>query len=223
LLPSPYAYAHRDDYLDETLVYLTLEDSEFEGEYWFDYGTHQNQRDDFLRHNVALEWGITDHLMTDARVTYRKDGGRSTKLDSGRIETRYRLKDEGDLPVDIAISAEINWQNKDNASSVTAIEPRIILSKDMANNSNITLNLSEEIPANSDPSAFVIAFGFRNNWNQLIRLGSEFQYDTQDNAGSIIPQVWFALPDELTIKIGYSAGIDQNQEDFGRIAFEMEF
>ena len=62
---SKSALAHRDDYIDETLVYLTLEKKEIEPEYWFDFGYKHDEDADknigFLRHNFALEYGITDH------------------------------------------------------------------------------------------------------------------------------------------------------------------
>lgn len=215
--------AHRDDYIDETLVYLTVEKSEAEVEYWLDYGTQSNGRDSFLRHNTALELGITDHLMIDTKVTVRKEKDRNTKFDAGRLETRYRLFEEGDLPVDIALSGEVNWQRKEDDSIDGAIESRIIFSKDLAEQFNMTLNLTEEVLMKSGKSAFNVALGVRDNWNDFIRFGSEFQYDTLDKSGSIIPQVWFAFPRELAVKIGYSVGFAQNRENFGRVAFEMEF
>jgi hypothetical protein len=67
LLPVRTALAHREDYIDETLVFQTLEEHAVEPEYWFDYGTRPEA--DFTRHNVALEYGITDHLMIDGRAT----------------------------------------------------------------------------------------------------------------------------------------------------------
>jgi len=39
LLSARMALAHREDYIDETLVFQTLEEHVVEPEYWFDYGT----------------------------------------------------------------------------------------------------------------------------------------------------------------------------------------
>src|SRR5215472_9784610 len=55
--------AHREDYIDETLVFQTVQQHAVEPEYWFDYGTRPGT--DFTRHHVALEYGITSHLMLD--------------------------------------------------------------------------------------------------------------------------------------------------------------
>ena len=99
-------YAHREDYLDETLVFVTLERGELEPEYWFDMG-----RDDFvpfMRHHLALEYGITNHWMVDARVTALHERSDGLDFDSARLETRYRFFEEGTLPIDVALSGEIN-------------------------------------------------------------------------------------------------------------------
>ena len=103
-------YAIGEDYIDETLVYATLERGAVEPGYWFDIGRDDSGQ--FMRHNVVLEYGITDHWMVDGRATgidERRDG---FHFDSSRLETRYRFFDEGMLPVDIAASGEIN-SNRD--------------------------------------------------------------------------------------------------------------
>ena len=218
------ANAHKDDYLDETLVYLTLEKGEIEAEYWFDYGSQSKSSIDFIRHNLAMEWGITDHWMVDGISSIKTITGNGTEFDSGRVESRYRFMDEGALPVDIAISVEVNLERDEEEGSTNfGIEPRLILSKDFQEKLNFTLNLSEEIHFESRPSAFLANFGARYNWTQLVRPGAEFQYNTHDHTVSLLPQLWFAFPGEVKIKTGYSVGLDHNDEDFGRIAVEVEF
>lgn len=223
LCDARIAEAHRDDYLDETLVYLTLERSEVETEYWLDYGSSSESSGHFWRHNFAVEGGISDHWMADARATIETPDGAATKLDSARLESRYRFKDEGTLPVDIAISAEINWQREPDGSTTVGIEPRLVLSKDVGEKLNFTVNLSEEIPLGSQTPDFLIAFGTRFNWTQVIRVGSEFRYNFNEHIGAAVPQLWFAFPHDITLKAGYSIGFDRNDEDFARIAFEVEF
>ncbi len=223
LAVAPCAHAHRDDYLDETIVYLTLEESEVETEYWFDYGRDRGEDTNFSRHHAAVEWGILERWMVDGRATLRTDGSDRTAFDGGRVETRYRFGDEGEHFVDIALSAEMNWERDEQDRLVAGVEPRLILSKDLHEKLNLTLNLSEELPLNSDVAAFLIAAGVRYNWTQLVRCGVEWHHDTESGGGSIIPQVWFAFRSGLTVKLGYSAGYAANQEDYGRVAFEYEF
>ena len=223
LIYSEFVYAHRDDYIDETLVYVTVEKSEVEAEYWFDYGYQSSRQKNFLRHTIAVEWGITDRWMVDIRTALKKEINGNSTFDSGRIESRYRFFNEGDLPVDIAVSWEINWKRLENESIQTRIEPRLILSKDLNRKFNITFNLSEEIPLDSNRATLQTALGFRYNWSSFVRFGSEFQYDTVENSGSVIPQMWFAFPYDIALKVGYSIGFDRNKENFGRVALEVEF
>lgn len=223
IIPAYQAQAHRDDYLDETLVYLTLEEAELEAEYWFDYGKDREESHYFFRHHAAIEWGLTDHWMVDGRSTMKSERDGATTFDGGRIETRYRFAEEHLLPLDTALSAELNWERDDQGSINPGVEPRLVLSKDIREKLNLTLNLSEEIPFDSGHPAFLVAAGMRYNWTELVRVGTEWHHDTQDDAGSIIPQIWFALPKGVTVKFGYSAGYDANKEDFSRAAIEAEF
>lgn len=214
------ASAHRDDYIDETLVFLTLERSELEAEYWFDRGWRPGGDGGFTRHNTALEWGITDRWMVDGRVTAIVDRG--TGWDAARLESRYRFLDEGALPIDVAVSFEINSERESDRSRTTGIEPRVILSKDFGAQLNITANVSEEIPLDAGTPMSLVALGGRFNLSRIVRLGSECQYNFDDHTGSVIPQLWLAFPRDVTVKFGYSIGLDRNTHDFARVALEVE-
>ena len=173
---SKSALAHRDDYIDETLVYLTLEKKEIEPEYWFDFGYKHDEDADknigFLRHNFALEYGITDHWMVDGRGTIKNMQDKKTFFDSGRFETRYRFFDEGTKPIDVAVSAEANTERDEHGKQQPAIEPRLILSKDFKQ-LNLTLNLPEEIFLRSGKLAFVPSFGLNRSEERFGRLAVE--------------------------------------------------
>ena len=222
---SRQALAHRDDYLDETLVYLTLEKKEIEPEYWIDAGYKQDEesgKEGFLRHNFALEYGITNRWMVDARGTIKNIEDKKTLFDSGRFETRYRFFEEGAKPIDVAISAEANTERDEHGKMQPAIEPRFIFSKDYKD-LNFTANLPEKIFLRSGELAFVPSLGVRYNMPKLLRLGAEIRFDTRGHEDSVIPQVWFALPHEITLKLGYSFGFNRNEENFGRLAIEKGF
>ncbi len=225
---SKTVLAHREDYIDETLVYVTLEKGETEPEYFVDFGrkpdkseeANPGSKENFIRHSIALEHGITDQWMIDGRITLDDPEHERAKFDSGRFETRYRFFEEGEKPVDTAVSLEINTERDEKGHLKTGIEPRLILSKDFGQ-LNFTLNLPVEVKFDSGNTAFIPSFGVRDNVNGLLRLGSELRYNTDNHEGSIIPQIWFALPREITIKLGYSFGFDRNEEDFARIAVEV--
>jgi hypothetical protein len=220
LLPARMALAHREDYIDETLVFQTLEEHAVEPEYWFDYGTRSGT--DFRRHNIALEYGITAHLMIDGRVTVDNPSNSKANFDSARLEIRSRFAEEGDWPIDIALSAEANTRRLENAHYQFGLEPRLVLSKDFAK-LNFTLNAAEELPVNRGAPGVELASGVRYDATQLFRFGSELKYDVHERSGAVIPQIWLAFPHEITFKAGYSKSFDRNREDFVRLVIEAEF
>jgi hypothetical protein len=218
----PCAFGHKEDYIDETLVYLTLGAQEFEPEYWFDYGRLRDQGREFTRHNLSAEYGITDHWMVEGRATMEKIGGDELNFDSARLETRYRFSEEGKLPVDIAVSAEGNVERDEGGVDRYGAEPRLILSHDFAR-LNLTLNLSEEIPFDSRRDAFNVSSGFRYDAAKHFSFGCELKDDVNNHKAAVVPQVWFLLPHELTLKAGFSYGFDHNKEEFLRVVIEKEF
>lgn len=222
LLGARTVNAHRQDYIDETLVFQTVEKGVIEPEYWFDYGYRGDSDKYFQRHNLALEYGLTDHLMFDGRITVDHPENRSTNLDSGRLEMRCRFGEEGAWPVDVALSGETNMRRLEDGHHQYGVEPRLILSKDFSK-LNFTFNLAEELPVNRGAPSIELASGARYDMTQLFRFGSEIKYDVHDRSGSVIPQVWFALPREITFKAGFSAAFDRNRENFVRFAIEAEF
>ncbi len=219
-IPFTQLFAHRDDYIDETIVYLTLEKKEMELEYWFDYGSESAIN--FINNNFASEYGITDHWMVDGRITYNSPGIKGFDFQSGRFETRYRFYEEGEKPVDIAVSAEVNSEKTFTGESESGVEGRLILSKDFEEKLNLTLNLAEETLFQSGNTSFNPSFGLRYDANSLFRFGSEFKYETGNKWAAVIPQVWLTIEKAITIKLGYSVGFEKNLINFGRLAFEAE-
>lgn len=222
IIGAPRARAHKEDYIDETLVYLTLGKQEFEPEYWFDFGHQRDSSTDFTRHNLSAEYGITDHWMVEGRGTMIKEDGQGLKFDSARLETRYRFNDEGTWPVDVAVSGEVNVQRNEQGIDRFALEPRLILSRDFRN-LNLTLNFSEEVPVDTGKAAFNISSGFRYDVVERFSFGSELKYSLPEHEAAVIPQVWFVLPGDITLKVGFSYGFDHNKEQFLRVVIEKGF
>lgn len=217
---SAPAYAHRDDYIDETPVFLTLQRGEVEPEYWFDLGWDRNDRFAFTRHNLALEAGFTNHWMADARATLRQDKGDSVRFDSARGETRWRLGEEGQYPVDLASSLELNVERERNGDVAPGVEPRGIVSHDWGD-LNLTLNLPIEIPLDGRAPSFDPSVGIRFGTGR-VRLGAELKYFSRDRFGLAIPQLWIGLWEEGTLKLGYARRWARSPESFARIALEAE-
>jgi len=215
-------WAHREDYLDETLVFVTLEQGELEPEYWVDYGHRADPPANFIRHHVTLEYGVTAHWMFDGRATIASTVGRATTFDSARLETRYRFGEEGELPVDIALSGEVNTERTEEGARDYGLEPRLILSKDVGA-LNGTLNLPTEISLRQGAVEFLPALGLRYDLSPLIRVGSECQGNPVRQEAVLNPQLWVVLPHEVTLKVGYAYGVGNTTEQFTRIALEVGF
>ena len=216
------AHAHDEDYIDETLVFQTVEQGAIETAYWFDYGYRGDGDTYFQRHNLVVEYGITGRLMVDGRVTLDHPENRTTNFNSGRFETRYRFAEEGAWPIDLALSGEANVGRLEHGRYQYGVEPRLILSKDFSK-LNLTLNVAEELPVNRGAPSVQLASGARYDLTQLFRFGSELKYDVHERSGSVIPQIWLAFPHHLTFKVGFSAGFDRNRENFTRFVIELEF
>lgn len=137
-----------------------------------------------------------------------------------RPAVRRRFAEEGTWPVDVAASLEVNFESEEGKKRYR-LEPRLILSKGIEK-LNVTVNLAEEIGAHRGDSSLRWASGVRFDATELVRVGTELQYDFRSRNGSIIPQVWITLPHELTVKGGYFAGF-RGSRHFVRAAIEFEF
>lgn len=213
-------YAHGEDYIDETLVFTTLDRGAVEPGYWFDIGRDDSQQ--FTRHSLSLEYGITDHWMIDGRVTVAGEDRDGFQFDSSRIETRYRFFNEGTLPIDIAVSGEINSRRDEEGHQNVGIEPRLILSKNLGK-LNLTLNFATEIPFNRHSPSFEPRGGCEYQVANFLHVGTELRYDTEEHAVGVIPQIWLTFPHEVTLKTGYSYDFGAAHERFLRAALVVEF
>lgn len=219
LTSASVAAAHREDYLDETLVFQTIERHELEPEGWLDVGAARGVRVDTVRGHLALEYGITDHWMVDTRWTVEHVAGAGTRFGGGRVESRARLKEEGEWPVDIAGSLEVNGGREAGREIAWAAEPRLVLSRD-AGAFNVTANAAVEVPFADGRAGTRFALGLRYGSTARVRFGAEGQWAPAGSSGSVFPQAWVVLWDEGTLKFGYSRGLGRNEESFGRIVIE---
>jgi hypothetical protein len=213
-------YAIGEDYIDETLVFATLERGAVEPAYWFDIG-----RDDsgyFMRHNFVLEYGITDHWMIDGRATVLDERGDGFHFDSSRLESRYRFFDKGTLPIDMAVSGEVNSNRDEQGHQIVGIEPRLILSKELGK-LNVTLNFAAEFPFTRHNPSIEARGGWEYDATDFFHFGTELRYDTQEHAAGVIPQIWFTFPHNVTLKAGYSYDFGATHERFFRTAAVIEF
>ncbi|HYM60369.1 MAG TPA: hypothetical protein VEZ11_05705 [Thermoanaerobaculia bacterium] len=220
LIPGS-ALAIPEDYLGETLVFMTLRRGEIEPEYFFDIGRVGDEI--VRRHSLGIEAGVTDHLMLDGRFTFDQTA-RDRGFDSGRFEVRYRFYEPGALPVDIAASAEVNSERGAAGDRRSyAVEPRLILSKQLGR-IDAALNVSGEIRLRGGGgSQLLSAAALSYAPVGAVRFGSELQYAFREKRASVIPQIWINLPHHLTVKAGYVRGSHRSDERFARVSLEIDF
>ena len=106
--------------------------------------------------------------------------------------------------------------------------PRLVLSRDLASEFNVTLNLDLGRQFGSgvhDRWVPGYAVAARYPREAFLRYGAEFRQDFgEERSTLLVPQVWFSFPHDATLKLG--AGIDlsgESRQNFARVVFEIEF
>lgn len=222
---APRASAHRDDYIDETFVYQTLGRGEREVELWGEVHAGEN-RHPRRWYTGAFEYGIRSRWTLDGAAQWVDDRS-NTGFGRLRAETRYRFGEEGQGPLDLAASLEYEMETTraTGADREQVLTPRLVVSRDLSPAFNTTLNL--DLPVTIAPESdvrFRYAVGARYPAEAFLRAGAEFKQSPSEKSATLFPQVWFALPDEMTLKLGVGIGLeDADVPVIGRVAFESEF
>ncbi|MBI1929895.1 hypothetical protein HYR99_37290 [Candidatus Poribacteria bacterium] len=217
IFPFSGATAHRDDYMNETFVYQTLEKNEFELEFWSDIDIKGN-----LTYSPALEFGISNHLMVDAALSFQRGLG---VLQRVRGEARYRFSEEGSHFIDIAASIEYEWEKEaKDGQALQALTPRVVLSKDFGKALNTTLNV-DGVYEMTEGRSFTLGYrlGIRYPNEGLLRYGIELHHVfTNRPQAFVVPQIWLALGKEGTLRLGYAKRLtDAAPEDYVRLGVEF--
>jgi hypothetical protein len=143
-----------------------------------------------------------------------------------RLETRYRFSEEGRLPLDLAASAEYERELQEPTGDYEqTLTPRIVVSRDLLKQFNTTLNLDFPIalPAGNSVS-FAWSFAARYLDEGFARYGIELKQHASAHQAVVFPQIWFALPRRMTLKLGVGIGLTpQTEPVVGRAVFEAEF
>lgn len=213
------ALAHRDDYLDETFVYRTVDQGATEFEPAFEFNTPPSGKD-FWRYRLGVEHGLTDHLMIDGFAAL-DDARGGYGLGLWRLETRYRFGEENPHGLSPAVSLEYE---DDRAEGDRRLTPRLVLNRDFER-FNITLNLFREFRvAGPERSAWGYALGLRyGDEGTRFRYGVELhQTFGREVRAVLIPQLFIRLFGGADMKVGYARGLTAESESFFRVLFEFE-
>jgi hypothetical protein len=214
------ALAHKDDYLADTFVFVTLARRELELEYWID--ARFDPRGGL--HTFGAEYGLTDHLMGDVSGRWFQRSGGPFVFEQGFFEIRYRFGEEGDHFIDPAASIEYEVRRSEDGRTHRLLEPRAVLSRDFGE-WNVTLNLFyARVLDRPGESAFEAAAGVRSSpfgrWSAGVELRRELALD---NETRVIPQVWYRFTPEAYLKAGVGKNLAGEKDTFARVAVEIEF
>ena len=225
LLAVPRAWAHRDDYIDETFVYKTLGAREREIEAWAEIHAGHD-RHPRRWYTGAFEYGLTRRWTVDGAAQWVHD---AAGLGFGRFrsETRYRFSEEGKGPVDLAVSLEYEAESQraTQGEAEHELTPRLVLSRDLVPAFNTTLNLDFPVSLSGEGDVqFRYAVGVRYPAEGFVRAGVEFKQGPAEHSSILFPQIWFAFPGEVTLKVGTGIGLGSSDDPFnGRVVLESEF
>lgn len=204
VLPTSLVWGHREDYLNKTFVYQTVEPKELELEYWVEYGSAFSSPTRLVKweQTLSAEFGVTSHWMAEGFTAFRRLRGERFSYLLTVVESRFRLFEEGEKILDPAFSLEYSHSNE-NGKSEHIIEPTFVLSKDFSR-LNFTLDFSLAKVVNSNEKVEAgYALASRYDFRHLLRVGFEAQGEFIPNSPHyFIPQVHLLLPDEITAKLG---------------------
>ena len=126
------ARAHMRDYLFNQ-GYHTTKKGEFEVELYNDYKMPESENDGTFnsQHQIELEYGLTNRLQMAYYEVFTWDRANDWQRDAFKVETKYRLFESGELPVDVALYGE--YKNPDGSQEAHSdeLEAKLILSKDL--------------------------------------------------------------------------------------------
>ncbi len=219
LLPGALL-AHKDDFLGDTFVFVTLDARELELEYWLDAQDEPRG----LLHTLGVEYGLTSHLMADVSARWLQRSGGPLAFSDGFLELRLRFGEEGRHIVDPAVSLEYEVRHDSDGRRRRLLEPRLVLSRDFAG-WNATVNLFYVIVVGErGRSAFEGSAGIRSPAFGPWSAGVEFRREVAlENESVVIPQVWYRLSPEAYVKAGGGKNFAGERNAFLRVAFEFEF
>jgi hypothetical protein len=172
---------------------------------------------------MEVEYGITDHwdlaVYQSFGQVHTSDGAGDTGLgyEETSVESRYRIGERGEYPVDVLLYLEIA---KGFGTGLGDIEPKLIVAKDLGRLS-VNANLIGEIELtrdNGEVEAELVpgwslgaAYEINPNW----KIGAETfgEYEDSSAIAQVGPSISWAPSDKLWIAGTLAAGVTDAADD----------
>ena len=229
------AEAHARDYMVNQ-SYYTAKRGEFEVEWYNDMNFAEADNDDTYnsKHQLELEYGITDHLQLAYYEVYTWNRPKDWERDEFKIEAKLRFAEAGQWPVDIALYTEYANPNGHRDVSSDELEHKVILSKDCGL-WNVVVNFIGEKKINTHSDwEFAYTAGVSYGITPRTRLGveiketlgdsDEFGLHRPDHTLYLVPGVYTSLSPHVRVLVGPAFGLTHASDDLQlRSIVEVEF
>jgi hypothetical protein len=174
-----------------------------------------------ILHRLELEYGLTDRWDAALYHVFAHGGDRTNPapfhFDSWRLETRYRLAEKGEWPIDVMIYGEI--ERPGNFAEPFVTEEKLILERDLMPRLALIANVAaEQHLLRADLGrAFELDLGARYELMPQLRVGAEF-WTTWEYVGDRVTRNYYAGPaisvatNKLWFQVGTGIGLDPGQD-----------
>jgi len=229
------AHAHLRDYL-VSQGYYTATKGEFEIEFWndFNFGKLDNADTHSSRHQIEFEYGLTPRWQWAYYEVFTWKQGQDLDRDMFKIETKYRILEAGELPVDIALYAEYKNPDGSQDSRSDEFEGKLILSKNFGP-WNVTGNWIMERKINErDDWELAYTLGASYAINPRTRLSLEIKetlgdldqagVHRKDHKFQLVPSIAWSPSENVRILFGPAIGLTRASDDLQlKTIVEIEF
>jgi hypothetical protein len=159
-----------------------------------------------LTHRLELEYGLTDHWDLALYHVFAQEHG-AFRFDSWRAETRYRLAEKGEWPVDLLLYFEL--ERPAAFAEPWEMEEKIILGKDIGPIGLVANLVAEQKFLHAgEGHSWEVDLGARYEFTPQLRLAGEV-WTRQESAGGVSRTSYFAGPSlsVATSKIWLQLGV----------------
>jgi hypothetical protein len=176
--------------------------------------------DSLITTRIELEYGITDRWDSALYHVFVQGGPAAESepfhFDSWRLETRYRLAEKGEWPVDVMVYGEIERPADFNLPF--EVEEKLILEKDFGRFALVANLVGEQHLFRADLGhTWELDFGARYEFIPQVRVAAEF-WTTHEFVGQDVSRNYFLGPSisvatpKLWLQFGVGFGLDSTQD-----------
>ena len=205
--------------------YATAERGEFAVELYNDVNFAEADNDDSYnsKHQMELEYGITDHLQLAYYEVYTWDRTKDWERHELKIEAKARFAEAGQWPVDVALYTEYKNPNGHRDQASDELENKVILSKTFGP-WNVVGNFVFEKKLNTHSDwEFEYTAGISYALTPKTRVGlelketlgdsDEFGFRRKDHQVYLVPGLYAQLRPHLKLLVGPAFGLTRASDD----------